>query len=662
LPRFILYGGKGGVGKTTCAAARAVAEAAGGRRVLVVSTDPAHSLGDVLGRRLSSRVSKVAQAFRPAGAGRKPRVSHPGALLAVELDARRAFARWLARHRRPLADILEQGTWLDREDVDALLDLSIPGLDELVGLLEITRLSQTEVADLIVVDTAPTGHTLRLLAAPETVGAVARVLDALQDTHRMIRDRLARVGRPEASDRLIELIAGQAREMAARLRDRRKTTIHWVTLPEDLSVAETGDAVATLERSEIRVTEITVNRVLPDGQRCPMCDRRRALEASVVREIRKRFGRGRRVRVVAAQKDEPVGLRAVARLGVGHRFSRVEPARISGAEPVRFSDGEPTRSRGAESLVALDGAQLLFFGGKGGVGKTTVAAAAAVRLAQAQPHRRVLLMSTDPAHSLGDVFGAPVGDAPAIIPGAPSNLRVREVDADAAWAARRASVESALEEVASAFGADGSGHAETRVADVIDLAPPGVDEMFGVLSMFEARDEYGLIVVDTAPTGHALRLLAMPDTVREWVQALMRMLLKYRSVVHPRQLASELVEISRSIRQLSQMLQNPRQTRFVVVTRPGGVPAAETQRLLRQLRKLKLSVPAIVANAMTLSPGRCAWCRRTALAERRHLRALQGSAGGRARRCAIIQTPLSAPPPRGLRALEEWGARWIMNG
>jgi len=255
---LVFYGGKGGVGKTTCAAARALAEASR-RRVLLVSTDPAHSLGDVLRRTLSGTPSPVARGCH-----------------AVELDARRGFARWLARHRTALGNILEQGTWLDRDDVEALLDLSIPGVDELVGLLEISRLSESHNADLVVVDTAPTGHTLRLLAGPETVGAVAGALDALHETHRLIRDQLARVGRPEASDRLIELLSDQARDLAAMLRDRRRAAIHWVTHAEELAASETADAVASLEQAGLRVEELVVNRMLPNGPRCPVCDRRRA--------------------------------------------------------------------------------------------------------------------------------------------------------------------------------------------------------------------------------------------------------------------------------------------------------------------------------------------------------------------------------------------------
>ncbi|HXI26787.1 MAG TPA: ArsA family ATPase, partial [Vicinamibacterales bacterium] len=214
----MFFAGKGGVGKTTCAAAFALAALRRDEppaRVLLVSTDPAHSLGDALGVRLSSAPRAVAR--------------H---LDAVELDAPKAFTRWLAEHRRPLGDVIEHGTWLDREDVDALLDLSVPGIDELVGILEIARFATRRerrdgrgrrdaagVYDLIVVDTAPTGHTLRLLAAPETVAAVAEALDALQEQHRVIRDQLARVGRPEASDRLIALLADQARASAGLLHD-----------------------------------------------------------------------------------------------------------------------------------------------------------------------------------------------------------------------------------------------------------------------------------------------------------------------------------------------------------------------------------------------------------------------------------------------------------
>src|SRR5207249_571951 len=114
--------------------------------------------------------------------------------------------------------------------------LSIPGLDELLGLSEVIRLARNHQYDEVIVDTAPTGHTLRLLAAPETVATLAHVLDALHEEHRLIRNQLARVRRPEASDRLIELIAREARDTSALLRDARSAAFFWVTLPEELSL------------------------------------------------------------------------------------------------------------------------------------------------------------------------------------------------------------------------------------------------------------------------------------------------------------------------------------------------------------------------------------------------------------------------------------------
>jgi arsenite-transporting ATPase len=620
---------------------RAVAEAARGLRVLIVSTDPAHSLGDAFGTALTSTPTRL----RPS-------------LDAVELDAPRAFVRWLRDHRRPLGEILEHGTWLDREDVDALLDLSVPGVDELMGILEIDRLARQKrkgrkdhksAYDLIIVDTAPTGHTLRLLSAPETVAAVAEVLGDLQHEHRLIREQLARVGRPEAADRLIAVLADQARETAARLRDVQETAFVWVTLPEPLSLAETGDGIAALERAGMTVRDIVVNRVLPDGGSCPTCDRRRADERNAIASVRRRFARGRTIRAVPAAIKEPRGWKALASLAR-------DMADGSGlmAEEGRPISHQPSAVAGG-AMPPLADASLLFFGGKGGVGKTTVAAAVALRLARADRHRRVLLLSTDPAHSLADVFRTSVGDSARAIPGGPPNLAVRELDAAHALEMRRTQFEGALDEIAAAVGVEG-GSAAIGTSELMRLAPPGIDELFGVLGVVDARAEYDVIIVDTAPTGHALRLLEMPEAAREWLQVLLRVLLKYRSLVRPGQLAAELVEVSRSIRELIALLRDPKTTRFIAVTRAAELPRRETARLLARLRRLHLAVPAIVVNALTLAPGRCVRCRAVAAAERRELASLRKVCG---RRCAIIQTPLSAPPPRGAAALNRWSKSWL---
>ena len=638
---FAFYGGKGGVGKTTCAAARALAERVS---TLVVSTDPAHSLGDALAIRLSASPKRV----RPN-------------LHAVELDGARAFGRWLREHRRALGDVLEHGTWLDRGDVDALLDLSFPGIDELVGLIEIDRLARQRVYSLVVVDTAPTGHTLRLLSAPDTVAAVANLLDTLQEEHRVIREQFARMRRPEAADRLISLIAEQARSASARLRDRRATAFHWVTHAEPMSVAESRDALAALGRSGVHVAEIIVNRALPPagrGQRCPICDRRRADEAREIRAVARTLGRGRRVRVIPAAMDEPRGVSALERIGrwlVGRPSPlRLTRTRASPSAGLALSLPKDAATIAPASIDALRGARLLFFGGKGGVGKTTAAAAAALSLARAERRRRFLLLSTDPAHSLADVFGSPVGDTAKTPAGAPRNLAVRELDAERAFAARRDEFARAIDEIASTLG---SAIPYALPSDLLELAPPGIDELFGIVEVLSARASYDTIVVDTAPTGHALRLLETPAAAHDFIHALMRVLLKYRSVMKPGTLAARLLDLSKDIRALRHLLRNPSAARFVVVTRAAAVPRSETERLLARLTRLRMASPAVLVNALTLAPGRCPRCRASAAAERPEREALQKRTGRR----VIIETPLSAPSPRGVGQLERWSGAWTMS-
>ena len=113
--KYHFFGGKGGVGKTTCAGAAALARAERGHRVLIVSTDPAHSLGDLLDRRL--------------GPAARPVPTRRGALYAAELDADAALARFVGARRGQLARILSRGTYLDDDDIERLLRLALPGVD-----------------------------------------------------------------------------------------------------------------------------------------------------------------------------------------------------------------------------------------------------------------------------------------------------------------------------------------------------------------------------------------------------------------------------------------------------------------------------------------------------------------------------------------------------
>jgi arsenite-transporting ATPase len=589
----------------------------------------------------------------------------------VELDADAALGRWIGERRAALRRIVGRGTYLDDDDIDAILRLAFPGVDELIGLLELSRLARAGPWERVVVDTAPTGHTLRLLAMPATLSRIAVVLDDMQAKHRFLSESLGGRHRPDAADALVDEVAAAGRDLAALLRDPARVRVSWVLLPETLSLAEARDGIGALEASGIAVSEIVVNRVTPPPPGpCALCEGRRREEAGVLAAVRATLG-GRALRTVPAVAREPRGVAALRALGAAGRRGVPElgPPRARRRAPP--SPAPPAHDERWLSLVAPAGRELVLFAGKGGVGKTTCAAAVALALADRPQAPRVLLLSTDPAHSLGDVLDTELADEARAVPGAPPSLRAREIDAPALFVERRRRY---LETVDAVFAAlrGGSSFDPTYdrvvVEDLIDLAPPGLDELLGILAVTEALGIDGaaarpesrrcdVAIVDTAPTGHALRLLAMPEAALEWVHALMAILLKYRAVMGLGELGQDLLAIARELRGLRALLTDARRAAVVVVTRPAELPRLETRRLLSGLRALRVGVAAVVVNALT--PPGCARCRRVAAAEARVLGAVRRDVASRAPRgCAIIQAPAVAPPPRGAVALAAWRRAW----
>ena len=612
--------------------------------MLAVSTDPAHSLGDAFRARLSGSPSRIP--------------TRRGTLLAAELAAAPAFGRWRRQHRGALGEIASRGTYLDQEDVERFLELDLPGADELMAWLELGRLERATECDEIVMDTAPTAHTLRLLAMPESLRRFAHVLDRMEERHRFMAERFGGVWQPDESDALIADLEAEGRGIAERLRDPQRSGLLWVMLPEALALAETRDALASLDANGLSAREVIVNRVLPpESDACPLCRERRRAEAEAIREIRKALG-DVELRFLPQEEREPRGRVALRRMG------KELNSRSRGEELLKDLPSETsppgllsTKWRGGKKTAWIDGIappdlRLLFFGGKGGVGKTTCAAAFALALAERRPDSRVLLLSTDPAHSVADVLSVPLGDDERPVPGAPAGLRARELDAGPSFDAWRGEHEKSIGGAIEAFTGDGAG-----VGEILDLTPPGLDELIALATLLdtvvEGEEAYDLVVVDTAPTGHALRLLEMPDLALSWDHYLLSLLLKYREAVGLGPLAAELVELSRSLKRLQALLRDAGSSRFVVVTRAGELPRRETVRLLRSLRKLAVTVPAVIVNAF--SPDGCGLCGGSA-GEVEALR--QQLAGLRLKGCAIMKAPAAFPPPRGVPRLAEWVRTW----
>jgi arsenite/tail-anchored protein-transporting ATPase len=233
--RILLFTGKGGVGKTTLAAATAARLAVTGRKVLVCSADPAHSLGDAFGLPLTGEPSEV-----------------DTCLYAAHVDARGLVDRSWQDLRRQLRGVLA-GAGIDQLDAAELTVL--PGVDELVALTEVARLAAEGLWEVVVVDCGPTAETLRLLALPE---AVTGYLRRLRGPARTVLG-----GKADAVTRLAEHLGGLRRLLV----DPAVTSVRVVLTPERLVVAETRRTLAALALRGIRVDGLVANRLVPRASR-----------------------------------------------------------------------------------------------------------------------------------------------------------------------------------------------------------------------------------------------------------------------------------------------------------------------------------------------------------------------------------------------------------
>jgi arsenite-transporting ATPase len=237
------------------------------------------------------------------------------------------------------------------------------------------------------------------------------------------------------------------------------------------------------------------------------------------------------------------------------------------------------------------GGRLVFVAGKGGVGKTTVASALA--LTAADRGGNVTLLSIDPAHSVTDVFTR-------IEP--PEGLRVETIDTKASWRKLEAEVGRSISKAVSGMTPGGfhNVHDEAITKQLLEISPPGADEMFALIRILELWDdpEIDRIVVDTAPTGHFLRLLELPQLAGEWVRELMRITLRYREILSSTSLGEKLLDASKSLRRFDEILKDER-CAAVLVTRAEPIVVSESLRLVEALEQKGLQISAIVANALT---------------------------------------------------------------
>lgn len=605
LPELVIVVGKGGVGKTTCAIGIAGELAALGRPTLLVSTDPAASLGPALGAALTGGVASHIESV--------PQLS------AMQLDPAVARKEFLDRWREVIIAIVDRGTYLDIEDIGGLVDASLPGADEIFGLLVLAELlargSERDSVtrwERLVIDTAPTGHTLRLLTLPDTFDAMISLLDAMQAKHRFMVSALTRHYRRDEADSFLAEMRRAIGGLRAALGDPARAAAVLVTRDEAVVLNETARYAEALRQLGISIAAVVVD-AMPSLDAAAL-----ATTASRLEEV----AAAAPLFAMPLVDPPPAGLvaarNAFARLqwlrGGGVERKKVIRGEAKGLQRARRSaavlksGGDPRTGRTAETMRQQPVLGLLrtltIVGGKGGVGKTTVSCALALAAIADTEHRGdTLLVSTDPAPSIADALGISATDwarrGAEKLEAAP-RLHVWQMDAGAAFQEVRDRYRTRIDSLFDALMGRSVDmvHDRAILRDLLALAPPGIDELYALASLGEALEEgrYSRIIVDPAPTGHLLRLLELPTLAIEWSHRLMRLMMKYKEIAGLGDAAQDLINFSRRTRALDALLHDASRAGVVLVSLDEPAVIGETKRLAHALQSTRIAILGLVMN------------------------------------------------------------------
>ena len=457
----------------------------------------------------------------------------------------------------------------------------------------------------IVVDTAPSGHTTRLLRLPEVFDRMVKALDLMGEKHRYMVAHFARrrvVG--DEVDVFLSDLSKRIEAVRTLLHDREQTSFTLVTIPEAMSVLETQRYLELLTVQGVPVTDLVVNRVEQEHGACEYCRARVRTQAPWLKQITSKF-RDLRIHYLPLQQKEVRGIDDLKRIGKLLWTVEMKPGMT------RINPDSKSVSSVAESAFSLEARKIVIFGGKGGVGKTTAAAAYALALAKAKPEEKLLVFSTDPAHSLSDSFDEEIGESKKAVAGL-QNLDGMEIDPGKWFEELKQRYRSWTDELFASLS--GGSRMEIKfdreaMRELVELTPPGIDEIaaLGTISDLLDLERYQTLILDTAPTGHLIRFLELPQVALSWIRTFIKLLLKYKDVMRADQVAEELVALSKSIKKVIALLSDPERCEFVGVAIPERMSLEETADLVKSLEKLNVPLKRLLINGV-VPQNDCKFC------------------------------------------------------
>lgn len=576
--RLLFFTGKGGVGKTSLACATAVALADQGKKVLLVSTDPASNLGQVFGLAIGEHAPTAITGV-------------PG-LYALNINPEAAAQTYRDRIVGPVRGVLPAETVKGMEEqLSGACTTEIAAFDEFTGLL--TGDAETGKYEHVIFDTAPTGHTIRLLQLPT---AWSNYLDSNESGASCLGPLSG-----------LEKQRQRYAQAVAQLANSETTTVVLVSRPQRASLAEADRTSHELATLGIKNQQLVINGIMPEnGSDDPLAQALREREAKSMFDLPASLASLPRDRV-PLQPRNMVGLAALR----AFLSARAETPTAAHAAVPQAPAALPPRSHSLSQLIDViekDEHGLVMVLGKGGVGKTTVAAAVAVNLA-ARGHA-VHLTTTDPAAHLSMTVESTF-----------PNLIVSRIDPQVERDRYRQQVMESKGQNLDAAG---------RALLEEDLRSPCTEEIavFQAFSQVMRESRQKFVVVDTAPTGHTLLLL---DATGAYHRDVVRNMQPGMHVVTP-----------------MMRLQDPKQTKMLIVTLPETTPVLEAESLQADLRRAGIEPWAWVINSsLSAASPRDPLLVARAAEERQHIERVQKSVS----RVAII--PWLTNEPTGSERLLE---------